>query len=260
MHDNLMNTFTIEEDLNAATEWVFTFPTKNQYVDPTVVGTITYYEPNPADPGCNGWDPGEPFPTWTGDHNTMPTGWQQCEYLKFTFVGDAIPPFTNTFDGTACEVVSFADWDREESPSTPGTPGDDPPVVSPPPPPGTLPPGPSPFALCYEVNRLQFGDVSIFGDTDLMSTVSGTAASGWANLNFSYNVDLKDGLGKIEHHQDSAGLVGLPVTGFSAEQYENGFLNGGTVLANYGGLDQHKGSVRRIAPNCELHDRICDND
>jgi hypothetical protein len=33
MHDFVMNTFTIQEDLNAA-EWVITFPTKNWYVDP----------------------------------------------------------------------------------------------------------------------------------------------------------------------------------------------------------------------------------
>ncbi len=33
MHDTLANTFTIEEDLAAGTEWVMTFPTKLWYVD-----------------------------------------------------------------------------------------------------------------------------------------------------------------------------------------------------------------------------------
>jgi len=40
---------------------------------------------------------------------------------------------------------------------------------------------------------------------------------------------------------DWFGLLGMPVTGFWAEQFENGFLGtpGASVLANYGGLFQH---------------------
>jgi len=258
MHDNMMNTFTVEEDLNAASEYVFTFPTKAFYVDPEIVGTYTVCEPDPADiVGCKGWKPGDWFPPSIGEDCEVDTDvnpdWATCDIIEYEFA-NVRPPFTDSFDGQACEVANVDYWDREESPSTPGTPGDDPPIVSPPPPPGTTPPGAAPFALCYEVNRLEVGGGDIFGETDLLSNVDLGVESGWVKINFSYNVDLKDGLGKFERHQDRNGLVGLPVTGFTAEQYENGFLEGGSVLANYGGLFQHKASVRRISPNCEYHD------
>jgi hypothetical protein len=42
-------------------------------------------------------------------------------------------------------------------------------------------------------------------------------------------------------------LVGLPVTGFAAYEFENGFLEGGSVKANYGGLFKHKGLVQRTS-------------
>jgi hypothetical protein len=265
MHDNMMNTYTVQDDLNAASEFVFTFPTKGFYVDPQIVGTFRVCEPDPTDViGCDGWMPGDDFPNiivpddpdddcfFDEDDPAYPE-FVTCDIAEYTFT-NVRPPFTDGFDGQACEVANVDHWDREESPSTPGTPGDSPPIVSPPPPPGTTPPGPAPFALCYEVNRLDVGGGDIFGDTDLLSTTDLGNEAGWVKLNFSYNVDLKDGLGKFERHQDRNGLVGLPVTGFTAEQYENGFLAGGSVLANYGGLFQHKASVRRIAPNCEYHD------
>jgi len=267
MHDNMMNTYTVEEDLNAASEFVFSFPTKSFYVDTAIVGTYRICEPDPEDvAGCEGWQPGDPYPNiinpedqsedcyWDED-DPLWVDFATCDIAEYTF-SNVRPPFTDPFndDGTACEVANVDHWDREESPSTPGTPGDDPPIVSPPPPPGTTPPGAAPFALCYEVNRLEVGGGDIFGETDLLSSTDLGNESGWVKLNFSYNVDLKDGLGKFERHQDRNGLVGLPVTGFTAEQYENGFLEGGSVLANYGGLFQHKASVRRIAPNCEYHE------
>jgi hypothetical protein len=43
---------------------------------------------------------------------------------------------------------------------------------------------------------------------------------------------------------DEEGLVGLPVTGFSAYEFENDFVDGGDVKAYYGGLFGHKASVR----------------
>ena len=37
------------------------------------------------------------------------------------------------------------------------------------------------------------------------------------------------------------GLEGLPVAGFAVQRFENGFLgDGAAVLANYGGIFQHK--------------------
>jgi len=252
MHDNVMNEYVIEEDLDAATEWVFNFPTKNWYVDKEVLGSSASWVPDPTDPGCGGWKPGEPFPPWDGE-GAKPPGWELCTYLEIVVDNDAIPPFTEVFDGEACEVVGYSNWDREESPSTPGTPGSRPPVVSPAPPGGSRP-DTEDFVLCYEVNVLRFGDEDIFGTTsDLLATVEDTPSGGWANVNFSYVADFKDGLGKIERHQDRNGLVGLPVIGFAAEEFENGFVGDGTVLANYGGLFEHRASVKRIDPDLCYH-------
>lgn len=253
MHDYVMNEFTIESNLNAATEWVFTFPTKNWYVDPEIVGRTEIWVPNPEDEiGCNGWDPGEDFPPWDGE-GPKPPNWEQCDYIKTVVVNDPIPPFTETFDGEACEVVSYSNWDREESAEDPDTPGQRPPIVSPAPPGGSRP-DTEDFVLCYEVNVLRFGDEEIFGtESELLATVEDTPANGWAKVGFSYVADFKDEFGKIERHQDSAGLVGLPVIGFAAEEYENGFVGDGTVLANYGGLFDHKASVRRIEPEFCYH-------
>jgi len=124
----------------------------------------------------------------------------------------------------------FEPWDREESPTVTGG-VIIPPIVSPAPP---VPPGSKavPFELCYEVNVLRFGETSVFGtESDILYTVEGTADAGWARITMD---------GELE--SASGSLVGLPITGFSAEQYTNGELEGG-VLANYGGLFSHKGSV-----------------
>ncbi len=158
------------------------------------------------------------------------------------------------FNGEACEFFGFESWDREEN-AGPDTPGNDiPPIVSPSPPSST-PPG-APFELCYEVNVLRFGDNSLFGselveDGGLAYTVSNTAESGWARMN----------LGADPYHQDSNGLVGLPVTGFWAVQYENGFLGTpeASVLANYGGIFDHRANTRRTHLVCRDDDqRACD--
>ena len=255
MHDNIMNEFTIEEDLAAATEWLFTFPTKSFYVD---LGDLEIWTPNPEDPGCNGWDPGEPFPPWdgTGDKET---GWEQCEYLKTEFSAYR-PPFTEGFDGEACEIAFYENWDREEFPSIPGEPGTRPPVVSPAPPGPGPDPDVAPFELCYEVNILRFGAPVFDTESDLLLSVTYTPESGWANVSFDYYQDI--GSDDYEHlvnvHQDRNGLTGLPVIGFAAEHYVNGFVLEG-VLANYAGLFDHKGSVRRIYPDwCYHNPAQCD--
>jgi hypothetical protein len=97
---------------------------------------------------------------------------------------------------------------------------------------------------------------SVFGTTsDLLKTVdtgsvvfdNGTQSkprvAGWAKIDWSIDPD----------HVDSLGVIGLPVTGFWAEQFENGFLGtpAASVLANYGGLFDHKGSVRRGVPRSD---------
>ena len=278
MHDHIMNEFTIEASLNAATEWVFTFPTKNFYVDPDITSTLEFWSPT-GSAACNFWQSGQPFPgrdgpdpeddntgTFDPDDDNFPTFGQQANWLTcvyvLTEVGSIRPPFTTAFDGKACEEVEFFGWDRNENAIAGVTPGENPPIVSPAPPGDPSKPGAAPFELCYEVNILRFGDEEVFGTTsDLLLTVTGTADSGWADVNFSLLADDDHPIVAkgVELHQDLNGLVGLPVIGFAAYEFENSFLGspGASVLANYGGLFGHKGSVRRISPDCDYHDS-CD--
>jgi len=251
MKENIMNEYNKEFDLNAKSEWVVTFPTKNFYVDPVRnvfnIGLI----PDVTDPGCNGWDPGEPF------EPPGSPGWEQCSYVEdLEFRTD---PFTSLFNGEACELAQLFMWNREESPV--GPPGNIPPIVSPPPP-GGSPSGS--FELCYETNVLRFGDGDVPEDgTEIFGSDAATARNvdlsgtglenGWANINFHF----EDSEG-IPVHRDWIGLIGLPVTGFWAEQFENGFLFGGTVLANYGGLFGHKANIRRqVCPDRENGPFVC---
>ncbi|MDX1410333.1 MAG: hypothetical protein R3330_19415, partial [Saprospiraceae bacterium] len=57
MKENIMNEYNIETGLNALSEWVITFPTKNFYVDPVMVPTSTIWLPDGTgdEVGCNGW-------------------------------------------------------------------------------------------------------------------------------------------------------------------------------------------------------------
>ena len=115
-------------------------------------------------------------------------------------------------------------------------------------------PGAAAFQLCYETNVLRFGDDDVVLPTEgLLATVTGIPDTGWASIDMSFIVDDEDDddFG-LELHQDSQGLVGLPVVGFAAQEYENEFLTEG-VIAHYSGLFSHKSSVKRISPDCEYH-------
>jgi hypothetical protein len=255
MHEHIMNEYNIEAALNAGSEWIVTFPTKQHYVDESVLVSNEWIPDGVGDPGCGGWIPGEPFPPRDGpfagdsqnqtddNSNGVPDDqedWVLCTYIEVATVAGR-QPFTSVWDGEACEFFDLEIWDREEN-AGPDTPGDDvPPIVSPPPPPGTTPED-APFELCFEVNVLRFGDVSVFGtESDLLYTISGAAENGWARIDW----------GADPEHRDFAGLVGLPVDGFWAVQFENGFLGTpeASVLANYGGLFDHRANVRRTFPD-----------
>ncbi len=265
MHENLMNEYTTNAEIDAATEWVISFPTKHFYVDVPRLDdiTISAWIPTVSDPGCGGWVPGFAFPTTkpvTGEPIDGPgpwpnPGWEDCTY---TFDSDfdtadadeASPPFTELFDGESCDDVTLKTWDRDERTFLADTPtGVIPPVVSP-----SLPcigddceTSETPFQLCYEVNVLRFGEESIFGtptldEQSLLLSVQDEFTEGWGRINFYSDSD----------HVDFANLVGLPATGFAAYEFENEFLGGGDIKAFYGGLFGHKGNVRRI---CD--DQIC---
>jgi hypothetical protein len=231
------------------------------------------------DDGCRGWDPGEPFPELPlippanvkpvfnpprVSQGTQFIGWTECTYVKETESNAPIPPFTSVFKGEACEPFVISIYDREED-------GDDydsstPPIVSPPPPPGS---GGEDETICYEVNVLRFGNDGdfpvIFGTPEIQGksllktvdtgsieydkgTKSKPRVNGWAQIGWATSSDAQ--LENVQE-RDFNGLFGLPVTGFWAEQFENGYLvddAGGTVLSNYGGLFNHKGNVRRGCP------------
>ena len=161
------------------------------------------------------------------------------------------------------------DYDRNENAEEDDDPDVNPPIVSPAPPGDPDDPDEAPLEFCYEVNILRFGSGVVFGTPDagpvcgaedgvsLCRTVSETADSGWADIDLSFiTEDEDDGLDDLERHQDRHGLVGLPVIGFAAYEFENGFLGepGASVLANYGGLFGHKGSVRQITCDDDIHD------
>lgn len=266
MHEFSMNEYIIDPNLNAASEWIVTFPTKNYYVDRPLIEEETIWIPDTDDPGCGGWEPGdETPPARSGPHHSdgvdktddnsngifdAQEDWVLCTFIEIDDTS-AYNPFTSLFDGEACEAFGFEIWDREEDA---GEGADDPdlPVVSPKPPPGSGTPGGN--EMCYEVNVLRFGNDGVFEpvfgttsallltvDTGSVSYDGGSASkprqSGWARINWYADSD----------HIDDEGLVGLPVTGFWAEQFENGFEFGPGVLSNYGGTFSHKGNVRRVS-------------
>jgi hypothetical protein len=158
----------------------------------------------------------------------------------------ADPPFTDVFpdNGSACEEIGIAYWDREEQ--VPGTP------------PGTIDFSPLPPetpagvpVLCYEAQVVTFnqeaavtaGASLIFGSTyaSNINTLIGTppdeftANTGHAQLNFDTDPDhvLTDALGTE--------YAGLPVTGFWSVNYVNAAAQPGK-LANYSGAYRHRAS------------------
>ncbi len=261
MHEFTMNEYNIESDIGAASEWIMTFPTKHWYVDEFAVDTgDVYYIPDVDDAGCNGWDPGEDFEPWDGEGTPKPEGWEQCNYIEVDIPDVPIPPFTGAWSGAdgACEPFDITIWDREENAGEGGDTPSNPPIVSPPPPGGT-PPGVS-NVICYEVNVLRFGNDGdfpvVFGTPtiqgqSILKTVDtgsvpydGGAGSkprinGWAKIDW-YDDSSAEAI-------DSEGLVGLPLTGFWAEEFQDDFVDDG-VKASYSGLFNHKANVRRVSP------------
>ena len=235
MHDNVLNEYTTEAAIAGATEWVITFPTKHFYV----------YQPSSGDappiaPFTSTWE-------WTAAVPDDPTTGEDESKEAFT-----------TYP---CEVVALNTiWDREEQTLVPpdapvGTPI--PPIVSPAPPPvpGVDPDGIIPFELCFETNVITFGaEVSIDPLTSILGSRNTTNIDnealgfefGWARINMVDATSDTDGSGAIESdevliRQPLGGLYGLPVTGFAVQRFQNGFLgDGADVLANYGGIFQHK--------------------
>ena len=239
MHDTIMNEYATSVSIAARSEWVVTFPTKHFYV----------YAPDAgAEP------PLAPFTSV----------WEADGIVKDPALASKLP----------CEVVTLDGiWDREERTPTedPGDPR--PPIVSPAPP--VIPGNPIvPFELCYETSVIRFGAAEdtegptptptedgefvteIFGSVNWhnIDNVALGFQTGWAKLGLDDYPHDQDGNGSIDEDEAAlsrdplGGLEGLPVTGFYAVAFVNGVLgDGADVLANYGGLFNHKGTRKVTA-------------
>jgi hypothetical protein len=270
MKSNIVNEYVIDDALNAGTEWIITFPTKNFYADSLrLLLEELIYVPQDSDFNDDGYINSDlSDDNWTCkevlDDDDVSLGWS-CTLTS------PRPPFTKffadtqkvtddvggDFDAPDCEYVALRTWDREEltfsAPDQPG--GTKPPVVSPSLPGSNPDVGDVPFQLCNEVNVLRFGEEVVFGtpmfDQDgllnntLLVEVENEYNAGWGRVNMAE--DEGGDMRLLPERRSDGALVGLPVTGFAAYEFENGFLEGGSVKANYGGLFKHKGLVQRTS-------------
>ncbi len=233
MHDAIMNEYNVDADLNASSEWVATFPTKSFFVNGALEDGQGLPVIAPVAPFTSVWDEND-----DGD-------WVACEPVLLDKV-----------------------WDREEQDIFVTNPGDTcPPIVSP------LPPDVDPcgipfvpFQLCWEANVIRFGDdataaatsdifgAPVFTNVDTKptkddGTVLADFSDGWARIDMLKYVEGNLGA-LVTKYRDELGYMtgysgatqwGLPVTGFWALEIENNFLgDGADVIANYGGLFDHK--------------------
>ncbi len=123
---------------------------------------------------------------------------------------------------------------------------------------GETPDGIIPFELCFETNVITFGAEASIDPLGLGSSILGSSNTtnidnevlgfefGWARIDMIDATSDTDGSGIIDPdevliREPLGGLFGLPVTGFAVMSFQNGFLgDGADVLANYGGIFQHK--------------------
>ncbi|MFC3194535.1 hypothetical protein ACFODZ_09830 [Marinicella sediminis] len=153
-------------------------------------------------------------------------------------------PFTQRWNGLqSCDEFELGIWDREAQKDPPFTCGG-----------VTCPPRPPAPELCYATNVLTFrlpqpGTPSSISDilgaekNILMGgpSLSHATENGWARLTFD-----------VGHHvlnpSSGTGYLGLPVTGFSAQQFTNAAAGEG-LLAQYGNIHRHKGRVTLAGQN-----------
>jgi hypothetical protein len=152
-------------------------------------------------------------------------------YVDPFYVTVAQPPFDTVFGAsssvpnTSCSPIGLAFYDREEKTSSQGT--------------GFSPkPNAAGNALCYEAQVVTFNQATkpskILG-SHLTANIATGLGAGWAQIN----------LATVTQHRLISGTAnanvfyGLPVTGFSVQEYVNSAVSAG-VLANYTALYRHK--------------------
>jgi hypothetical protein len=250
MHDTMMNEYNIEDAAAASSEWVVTFPTKSFYT------------------------------------NTVPAEMPFTKFWTNNFADDDIVTETGTIpvlDG-ACEIVKlgpgeYGIWDREEATNDPDDPDFNPdePVFSPSDPTNPQRPTYPTSFFCHETTVVRFGALPEGADPDTYggpTEIFGTARtrvtnintdaldfeSGWVQVNLLDAEDPNDNCGTaFETAQpNSCGaerwldanngyrLGGLPMTGFWASEFQNGFAEtdqeGVLATQHYGGVFSHKGT------------------
>src|SRR5690625_627322 len=204
-HDFIFNEYVVDEDRNAASEWVVAFPTKSSHVDTGVGG---------QNEGAN--TPLAPFTdTWAVNPNT----------------GAALP---------ACEAFDFDFWDREEQRVESGIIVSPPPptarfelcrevnVIR--------------FAHTGAIDNSEIlKEVQRSGNLGYTNfKLPSQFSEGW--VRFNLGKDDKTGSSRwSEPSTSEVQYLGLPVIGFWANTVQNGALGAG-VLSNYGSAYDHRGS------------------
>jgi hypothetical protein len=187
----VLNEYSIGGAASAQYDWVVTFPTKNFYVDATLMESLGI----PVDPVAAR----PPF----------------SEYFQtVTPAGDIEPG-----NGLSCELVTFGYFDREEQyPTDPSSP----PEFSP------LPEQQvERDSLCFEVQTLQFGEAPVLnGRNNYGVPLEDGFTSGWMRLSFLGGPTQTPGL---EGAPDT--FFGLPVLSFGVKTYTNGVANTGGILS-----------------------------
>ena len=202
MHQAVINEFVLDTNTASNTDWVMTFPTKRYYINSTT--------------------------------------------------GAATTPFTATLTASgACETFNMVFFNREEAGASPS--GTD---FSP------APPAAAPNSACWESTVVSFRNG--LGATAGLGSASGVLASnntvaislstapqnGWAQINFTGTNATTTGVSPVASSTLNVNtgtfvaaalpqtFLGLPVTGFMIDTYQNGAVGG--VLSNYSALFDHK--------------------
>jgi hypothetical protein len=202
----IANDFVLEPTILAGTDWVITFPTKREYVDPGVAGA----------------DGNQAIAPFTGV-------W-----------GGAVQPPGTPF--AACEAIGIEYWDREEEGVAPG--GLD--FSPQPPGPSAFALCAEANVLTFNSSNVlkassrSGADLTVIHDngwaalsfTNSVFTTQPSVASNGANP--AYNA------GVARQLVTGGGIFnGLPAIGFAVQKYVNGDVGG--VLSNYAGSVTHKG-------------------
>lgn len=210
MRSSVIDEFVVNTAIHAGTDWVVTMPTKRWYVD-----VASMFNPNAV-------------------------------------ISHGVRPFQSVFGtGGACETISISFTNQEEDKKT-----------------GSIGFSPAPLgkaqSICWEANVITFNNSHVLKSPQTTTSHNvnvGSYPAGWMNLSFPLSSSNASNLpndpvpgsgvgvltgtdaADVRAHQlsdvDTSTYMGLPVIGFSVQQYVNDVMSGG-VLSNYGGAFNHK--------------------